>query len=183
MSEEMLVKYCSPTLIGMKTANMFSYRFRDTKDEQSNLRKLNRELSVKGLRIIPLRRQNGKTLLYLYRPEKLKKDLRDDAAGRLLQGRGYQTESISRCLAELMKRLRESECFPHEIGLFLGYPPEDVCGFIENNAENCKTVGCWKVYGDVKKVQLTFNKYKRCTEVCCSLYSKGCSVKRMAASY
>ena len=37
--------------------------------------------------------------------------------------------------SRLIKRLNEDAEFPHEIGLFPGYPPEDVRGFIENRAE------------------------------------------------
>ena len=42
--------------------------------------------------------------------------------------------------------LSGSCAFPHEIGLFLGYPFEDVMGFIENKGENYLCSGCWKVY-------------------------------------
>ncbi len=38
--------------------------------------------------------------------------------------------------------------FPHEIGLFLGYPPEDVCGYIRNKGKCQKCTGHWQVYGD-----------------------------------
>lgn len=43
--------------------------------------------------------------------------------------------------------------FPHEVGLFLGYPPEDVEGFIENKARSCKITGYWKVYSDEEKAK------------------------------
>ena len=35
----------------------------------------------------------------------------------------------------------------------LGYPAEDVQGFIENETKECKCVGCWKVYGDEEKAK------------------------------
>ena len=48
------------------------------------------------------------------------------------------------CLARLIERLKDADEFPHEIGLFLGYPPEDVEGFIqEPNGQ--KYTGIWKV--------------------------------------
>lgn len=50
-----------------------------------------------------------------------------------------------RCVAELIRRVRHEEDFPHEIGLFLGYPSEDVSGFIKHGAKNSKCVGTWKV--------------------------------------
>ena len=59
---------------------------------------------------------------------KLMRDLADPRAYELLRNFGYDTSSINRCLMELSRRLSESDEFPHEIGLFLGYPPEDVEG-------------------------------------------------------
>ncbi len=180
MSEEMLVKYCSPTIVGIKTANLFTCRFESKADEHHSLNKLNRLLSSKGLRIIPLRHHKGATLIYIYRPSLLKKDLKNKAASGILKDMGYTCDNINKCLTRLMKKLRTEESFPHEIGLFLGYPPEDVEGFIHNKAEGCKCVGCWKVYGDAEKAQNTFDKYKKCTEICCSLVAKGCSVEKLA---
>lgn len=183
MSEEMLVKYCSPTILGMKTGNMFSCRFASQKEEHYSLKNINLRLSSKGLRMIPLRKHNGSTLIYLYRPSRLTRDLKNKEAEKLLKERGYCCENMNQCIAQLMKKLRENEGFPHEIGLFLGYPPEDVSGFIENKAEKSKCVGCWKVYGNVDKAQSTFDKYKKCTQLCCSLVAKGCSVEKLAVSY
>lgn len=183
MSEELLVRHCSPTILGMKTGNMFSCRFENEKEEKAYIRNLNSRLKEKGLRVLPLRKHSGGTLIYVYRPSKLKKDLEDSLAHKVLSERGYVCESTNKCIAQLVKRLRECESFPHEIGLFLGYPPEDVCGFIENRAEGCKCVGCWKVYGDAEKAQQLFDKYKRCTELCCSLAAKGFTVDKLAVSY
>ena len=100
----------------------------------------------------------------------------------MLREMGYRQEGVNICLAGLMKKLRENEDFPHEIGLFLGYPPEDVCGFIRNKGSGCKCVGCWKVYGDADKAQRTFDKYRKCTEICCTLAAKGYSIERMTVS-
>lgn len=182
MSDELLLKHCSPTVIGLKTGNMFVCHFDSKEQEHNTLQKLNKKLYSKGLRIIPLRYNKDGVLLYLYRPSKLKKDLKNAQADKLLQSCGYSCGNANFCVAQLITRLRKSEDFPHEIGLFLGYPPEDVCGFIENKAKCCKCVGCWKVYGDVEKAQATFEKYKRCTQLCCSLAAKGYTVERMAVS-
>jgi len=124
---------------------------------------LNRRLSVKGLRILLLKIRGPKALIYVYRPAYLKRDLIANGAVPLLQKHGYSSELPGRCVCRLIDRLHDSEEFPHEIGLFLGYPPEDVLGFIDNNAKYCKYVGCWKVYGDEKKAKRLFASYKRCT--------------------
>lgn len=56
----------------------------------------------------------------------------------------------------IVRKLRRSEDFPHEIGLFLGYPLEDVAGFMELGPCSCKCTGCWKVYGNVEAAKKKF---------------------------
>lgn len=50
----------------------------------------------------------------------------------------------------------EKDGFPHEVGLFLGYPLDDVTGFIEQKGKNYKCCGIWKVYGNEKQTQMLF---------------------------
>lgn len=179
MSEEMLVRHCSPTLAGMKTGNIFSCCFGSEAEMKESIRCMNRRLVKKGLRILPLRFQEGRALIYVFRPSHLAQDLQNDTAYKILTELGYNVKMSNECVLHLMRRLGEGEEFPHEIGLFLGYPPEDVCGFIENKAECCKLVGCWKVYGDVEAAKKTFAKYKKCTDVYCEHLAKGRSIERL----
>lgn len=180
MSEELLVRHCSPTLAGMKTGSLFTCSFADVEKMRKDVRKLNRILVKKGLRVLPLRFRNNRALIYVYRPSKLSGDLRCYTACRLLEELGYIPGMPEKCIIHLIKRLNCSEDFPHEIGLFLGYPPEDVYGFIKNKAEGFKCVGCWKVYGDEAAAQKIFEKYKKCTKVYCEQWAKGRAIERLA---
>jgi hypothetical protein len=63
--------------------------------------------------------------------------------------------------------------FPHEIGVFLGYPLQDVKGFIENNGRNSKYTGLWKVYGDKAASIRMFEKYRKCFSVYSDLWRSG----------
>ena len=119
------------------------------------------------------------TIFYVYRPARLNADLKHGIAQKILQERGYCTKTAESCVVHLVKRLCEYEEFPHEIGLFLGYPPEDVYGFIENKADNCKCVGCWKVYGDAEAAQKTFAKFKKCTDVYWEQFTKGRTIEHL----
>ena len=76
----------------------------------------------------------------------------------------------------------ESGDFPHEVGLFLSYPPEDVKGFIENRAANAKCTGVWKVYGDERQARQTFAKYKKCTQVYCERWQSGSGLDKLAVA-
>lgn len=182
MSEEMLVRHCSPTLAGMKTGNIFSCCFENDEEMKDSIRCMNRRLVKKGLRIIPLRFREGRALIYVFRPSHLVQDFQNDTAYKILTELGYNVKMSNECVVHLMKRLGGSEEFPHEIGLFLGYPPEDVWGFIENKAECCKLVGCWKVYGNVEAAKRTFAKYKKCTEVYCAHLANGKSIERLTVA-
>jgi hypothetical protein len=53
--------------------------------------------------------------------------------------------------------------FPHEIGIFLNYPLEDVKGFITSPNSGVKCVGYWKVYEDEEAKKKTFELYDKCT--------------------
>lgn len=65
---------------------------------------------------------------------------------------------------QILKQRFETLC-PHEVGIFLGMPVEDVEGFIEHKGKNCLTCRYWKVYGNPKRAQLLFNAYDRAREV------------------
>ena len=59
MSNEMLIRCCAPTMARLKTGNMFSCPFDSAEEMTAELRKLNRMLGKKGLRILPLRWSKG----------------------------------------------------------------------------------------------------------------------------
>lgn len=180
MSEKMLISHCAPTLAGIKTGNLFSCPYEQKETFLNEIRRFNRRLSSKGLHILPLRYRKKRALVYVYRPAVLRKDLSQQAARSLLREVGYTGQDGAYCLRELMRRLEASEEFPHEIGLFLSYPPEDVRGFMEQGAKNFKCSGCWKVYGDADQTQQLFRMYKKCTDRYLDQWQKGYDVERLA---
>ncbi len=182
MSEEMFVRQCAPTLAGVKTGNLFSCPYGSKEDIIEEVRRLNRVLVPKGLRLLPLRYSEKRVLLYLYRPAELWRDLTDSKAAQILADAGYACKDCDNCVIMLIRRLRGYEDFPHEIGLFLGYPPEDVKGFIDNKAANFKYSGLWKVYGDEKRAKALFEKFKKCTDIYCRLWRNGASLDALTVA-
>lgn len=180
MSEERLIRNGAPTLAGIKTASLFTCPYTDKAQITAALRRLNRRLAAKGLRVLPLRYYETRVLIYLYRPSGLGADLRRGEARQILEPLGYDCQSCGQCLTCLAQRLRTQREFPHEIGLFLGYPPEDVRGFLENRP--CKCTGCWKVYENEETAKKTFAMYRKCTEIYCRQYSKGANIERLTVA-
>ena len=160
MSEDLLVRHCSPTLAGIKTGNLFSCPCASRTDLTKELSQLNKKLVPKGIRVLPLRVRRGRALIYVYRPHALECDLADQRARALLLKYGYAPE----------------------IGLFLSYPPEDVLGFIQNGACKHKCVGCWKVYGDEQTAKNTFEKYDMCSKAYSRQWLRGKSIEQLTVA-
>lgn len=181
MSEEYLIRNGAPTLAGLKTANLFTCPYQDKAEVVAAVSRWNRELLPKGLRVLPLHFWEKRVLLYLYRPKMLSEDLSREEARQILHPLGYDCSQNAKCIVRLTEKLRTQAEFPHEIGLFLGYPPADVRGFMKNSRA-CKCVGCWKVYGDEEAAKRKFAQYKTCTQVYCRQWAKGMGMNRLAVA-
>ena len=66
--------------------------------------------------------------------------------------------------------------FPHELGLILGYPVEDVTGFIEHNGKNYLHSGYWKVYHNPSAKRKLFERFEQAKESVIQLVSTGVSI-------
>lgn len=74
----------------------------------------------------------------------------------LLQRENYPVKhSVKAVLKHLQSRFAGGE-FPHEIGLFLGYPEEDVSSFITQCGQNYCICRYWKVYHNVAQANRIF---------------------------
>lgn len=182
MSEELMIRHCSPTLAGLKTGSLFSCPFASEEELRCGISGLNKKLVPKGLRVLPLQMEQGRALIYVYRVSDLQRDLQNGEVQEILLEAGYKVEQAERCVHHLMQRLRAGDGFPHEIGLFLSYPAEDVRGFMENRACGHKCVGCWKVYGDVEAAKRCFAKYEKCTRVYSKCWQQGVSLERLTVA-
>lgn len=165
MPDKVIIDNCSPTLAGIKTGNLFSVDRNEIKDVNKELRELNAILTSKGIRAVPVKQTSKNVLIYLYRPDRLMRDLDAEGAKEILKEKGYNCKSVEEYVVSLINHISHDRSFPHEIGLFLGYPPIDVKGFMENTRAGVKCVGYWKVYGDKEKAEKTFHRYKKCTDL------------------
>ena len=182
MSEEVFVRHCSPTLAGMKAGNMFSSNFDSFEELQDYVNNLNSILNPKGIQVIILRYKEGFSLIGVFRIKALNDILLNDDARQLLKSLGYSKFDLRSCFVHLLVRFQDFNNFPHEVGLFLGYPPEDVKGFIDNHSNGQKCTGVWKVYGDEQAAKKTFERYRKCTKIYCSLLKKGRSIENLAVA-
>lgn len=180
--EKYLIMHCSPTLASLKSASLFCLPVSDGRELECQLNTWNRILAEKGLCLTVLRRGEDHALLYLFRRSHLEADLHKPGVAEFLTRCGYISGDVDSALARLQKRLAEHSSFPHEIGLFLGYPLGDVIGFIQNEGKNCKCTGCWKVYGDQCEAEKLFARFQKCREVYARLWRQGRTVRQLTVA-
>ena len=205
--ERKLIHHCTPVLAALKPANLFTCRDEsvpgirgngpnpvDPHEYQDSFSKALRTARVKlapcGVRIEVLARRPAGPLVYVYRPHLLKLSIQQENVAAYLRKEGYDPSCLSTCIERLHRRICGTDVksqltgccsFPHEIGFFLGYPYEDVVGFIENRGENFLCSGCWKVYAKERDAQTCFCCYKNCTTMYQQLFDEGVSIECLAA--
>ena len=168
MSDRDFIIYCAPTLANIKTASLFNCQFEDRNAFERWMKEKNRTFNRQGLCMSVLHYCKHCALVYLFRAAKLREVLCDPAVRAFLENYGYNLHDGMYTCLRVLKARTEGCCsadFPHEIGIFLGYPLADVEGFIVNNGEGYKAFGMWKVYGDVEKTCACFERYEHCSRV------------------
>ena len=180
--EEDLIRHCAATLAGHKCASLFSCRACSDAQLEEDVASANAALSGKGLRACVLKKCERGALVYIYRVSALEKKLADAPARDFLGGYGYADFSIDRALETLSDHMICGESFPHEIGVFLDYPLDDVAAFIKNEGRNCRCVGCWKAYFNIDEAQRLFALYRKCRLVYMECYRRGFDVARLTVA-
>lgn len=178
MLERALIAYASPTLARLKTGSLFAMSGENAALAEEMAR-INGMLWPRGLRLVALRSEPSRTLLYLYREQALRETLLCPETQSLLAACGYHSFTPEDALSTLRDRLAATDDFPHEIGVFLGYPPEDVIGFIRNGGRNCLCAGCWKAYANESEARRTFARLNKCRAVYARRFAEGCSLARL----
>jgi hypothetical protein len=164
----LIINHCGPVLMGYKPAAMFMLRSQDAYGSLSGL-------LPDRLEVMVLRKSEGGLLVLVFEKTKLEKTLLEaiisnETIRAVLAGKGYPLDAS---IFGFLKRLQEqftNEQFPHEVGIFLGYPADDVLGFVEHNGQNYKLCGYWKVYGDVERAKACFRQYDECKECIKTLF-------------
>lgn len=182
MLEQLMVTYCAPTLAAVATGNLFTCRYEKLKDLQDQIDRCSRCVNNKGVLLRLLRVEQNTALIYVFRPRKLWDHLCNPDVREFLLSVGYQPAGLCGMIDQLAARVEENGEFPHEIGLFLGYPLEDVKGFIQNKGNNYLCVGYWKVYHDESAAQKLFEKFRLCTKLYGQRFLQGTPLRQLTVT-
>lgn len=102
----------------------------------------------------------GKRVLFI-NEKSMEKVLVNKRCINFLKFVGYPADyQLNDYMDELVFRL-QSEEFPHEIGVFLGYPLKDVLGFMGYGKNELVEVRNWRIYGDKEISYEVYNNFMR----------------------
>lgn len=171
--EIQLALQCAPLLTGLKVSNLLIVPNENTEHVVKMFKETEISFFVLSVTI-------DRTTFLLYRMDELSDYLKEKGVRKLLNMLGYKSYIFEQVLITFRKKYvrytKDGLQFPHEMGVLLGYPPEDVFGFITNKGKNFLYAGYWKVYDNLLEKLSIFERYDHAKEVVVRLVSYGVSI-------
>lgn len=178
--EKALAEQCAPTLAGVKAGSLFRVSG-ETADLGRTARRWDRLLAPRGIRVRVLKPcpAAGACMIYVYRQDRLEEILARTDIRAFLIRLGYRLTDTESVLRQISRRFCLEQAYPHEIGVFLDYPLEDVEGFIRHRGHAFTCCGQWKCYGDPDAARVRFARLRACTSVYKRLYESGIPITKL----
>ena len=127
--ETQIALQCAPLISGLKVSNLLII----SAEDEALVRVILRRSGISFFRLL---RTGEKVTFLLFRKNPLEAYLKQQEVEAMLAEAGYAELSLGNILSTFQKRyahyMSAGGRFPHEMGLLLGYPAEDVKGFVEN---------------------------------------------------
>lgn len=161
--QSLIAYHAAPTLLGIKPATLICPDSIGRNLDEALKNCVPCLVRIFGVEVASFRNRAGALLILVYSPRLLRSVLARREVSDLLAETGYDAKGVELegVLATLGTKCA-GQCFPHEIGVFLGYPPEDVrCFMNAGHGRGCRNGGCWKSYGDVRRAKRRSERFGR----------------------
>jgi hypothetical protein len=158
--ESMITCFAAPVLREIKCGALINL-CRHGEDLRAAWYETKDRLSQKlRLEFAEIKTSRRSVILYIFRRDLLVSRLSERDSAEFLKRLGYDCSHNFPlgCIEDLVARFEWG--IPHEVGIFLGYPLDDVIGFIKNGGRYEKISGYWKVYGNEQYALEKFGEYK-----------------------
>ena len=160
---------CAPVIAGLKVSNLLTMP--STEDTR-----VEKELTGTGLSYLKLGQDRGRSSFIVYREKELEKWLLKRSNQLYLKESGLAGCCLDGVLTKISIRyqhyVKKQGQYPHEIGILLGYPAEDVKGFVVNKGRNCLGSGYWKIYSNPAEKKRLFQEFDKARIQIMELLSK-----------
>lgn len=172
-----LAFHCAPTMARVKPASLMSFTLARFPSIEQDLEAYRTAFLEQGLEMEVLCLCKTHVAVILYDESALAAWINIPTHQAFLKKYTYSSEdvktgraAVSHLRTRFSAHKNESNSCPHEMGLLLGYPLEDVEGFITYGGENAKLCGPWKVYGNEQAAREQFALYEQVTEAYCKMF-------------
>ncbi len=150
--------HAAPTIAGEKSATLLSFTPSGRKMSQIWLRYRHLVSDILPVEMLEVRRVKHCVTVLFFNRHLIEERLEEPEVSYFLKAYGYEG-NMSTDQALMRLRHRFAKGCPHEIGIFLGYPLEDVKAFVANPCQECLMVGYWKVFYDAVTAERIFRLY------------------------
>lgn len=171
--ETQLALQCASLITGLKISNLLIL-------SSENERVVKSILNKSMISYYRLLKNDEKITYLLFKRQELERVIKDEDVWKIFRSNGYKTLHIGKILRTFQLRYEDyvngNIEFPHEMGLLLEYPVEDVVGFVDNKGKNFLYSGYWKVYKNMKEKVKLFRKFEVAEETLIHMVSNGVSI-------
>ena len=178
--ETQLALQCAPLITGIKISNLLII-------PAENEKVLRAVLMHTGICFYRLLKSEDWITFLLFRRNLLEEYINRTDIRNFFQREGYKEFGLGYILRTFQIRyhsyMTREQIFPHEMGLLLGYPIEDVRGFIDHAGEQYLYSGYWKVYQDVETKKRIFEQYETAKETLIQLLASGIHMEEIIRHY
>ena len=153
-----IVEQLGPTVLGIKPSELLNVSLYDERiwEEFKALFSQQEQLGLREIRQVNVRQQ-----VLFYHRITLDSILREKHNQAFLGTINYpKTYSLDIYLNHIIEKIRSKE-FPHEIGIFLGYPLKDVLGFMKRIPFTYVETKGWRIYGDSQSSYEIYDRYQQ----------------------
>ncbi len=175
-----MVLQCAPVISGWKISNLLKI----SRENEELLKSL---LRGTGLSCYKVLEQEQECIFLVYRKAALESYLNQIEIKYLLKQEGYEDFTLQDIFCNFKTRymayMESKKEFPHEIGVLLGYPIEDVVGFMKNKGKKFLYTGYWKVYGQLEEKLRLFQQFDQAKEAMIYLIGNGVDIREIIDIY
>lgn len=170
LSDIQLAFHCAPLFMGLRISVFMMISKKQEKSIHEMILGMNLSMAV-------ISRRGEKMGVLIYHPDRLLDYFKEPRVKELLRTVGYEEGDFIHCIGKFSKHyqnyLEGKQEFPHEMGIFLGYPPEDVRGYLNNSGSNFLCSGYWKVYENESVKKQLFERMDKAGRFLMSLLVQG----------
>lgn len=132
-----------------------------------------------NIKYINLRECENALIILIYDEKELSNYIFKKENKSFLEKLGYSEKNDLNAYLKMLKGRYEKFNCPHELGVFLGYPLDDVKDFMNCSNKKCLACGYWRVYNDYDSAKEIFSTYDMIKEKVVNFILKGDSTQNV----